>query len=210
MSCTQTKTITTHTKVKITRLTANKPKQINGFNYKSAPPDEHLQAYKLAIANHKFHFQELSDLFHQLYPFPPYTANNFLDFLKNYLGISTTVIEFENKTTTDIKGAWFWENDNRDSIVIKIASHLTYAEKKLCILHEAFHAIQDLDPSFIAIMQTIPMPIRRMVADRIAELSAIETVLPRTKFEKYKYRKNMSNSEIMELFQVSNSLVRYQ
>ncbi len=190
----------------LTQFELKQPKKVKGYCYHFNVPEEHLKEYKQTIYNHGTFYKEACDLFHSLYPQAPYSASHFLEFLKNCWGISATIRPFTNRTELDLKGTWEWDDDLKDSVTIRIENTMTEAQKKLTIIHECFHVIEDLDPSFLAMIEGCHPDIRLRVAERIAEKSAVEAVLPQHEYEHYR-REHKTRSEIADKYRVSMGLV---
>ena len=193
-------------KILLTQFALKQPRTLNGYCYHFNVPDEHREEYKRTIYTHGTFYKEACEVFHQIYPQPPYSADHFVRFLKDYWGISTTVCYFTNPTELDVKGTWNWDDDRKDSVTIRIESTMSTAQKKLTIIHECFHVIQDIDPSFLAMIEGCHPDIRLRVAERIAEKSAVEAVLPRHEYARCK-RDLKTNSQIADIYRVSMTLV---
>lgn len=205
MSSLQTKT--SSSPILLQQFTLKSPRVIHGYCYNHDVPDKHLDEYKKVIREQGAFYQEATDLFHQLYPQPPYSAENFRRFLKDYWGISTTICCFTNPTDLDIRGAWEWDDELRNSVTIRIEDTLPDVQKKLTIIHECFHVIQDLDPSFLAMVESCHPNIRLRIAERIAEKSAVEAVLPEKDHNRCR-REGKTRSQIADMYVVSLGLVR--
>lgn len=193
-------------KLLVTQIALKQPRTVNGYCYHFSVPDSLLPEYRNTIYTHGTFYKEACDLFHELYPQAPYSAGHFVKFLKDCWGISTTVCYFTNPTELDVKGTWEWDNDQRDSVTIRIESTMTDAQKKLTIIHECFHVIQDIDPSFLAMVEGCHPDIRLRVVERIAEKSAVEAVLPRHEYDRCK-REKQTNLQIADRYRVSMRLV---
>ncbi len=194
-------------KIKLNQIAYKQVRIINGYCYDFNVPNRFLSEYTKAIYIHGSFYKEVSDLFHGLYPNNPYSDIHFRKFLKDYWGISTTIICFTNTTDKDVKGAWEWDDEIRkDSVIIRVEDTLSRDEKTLTIIHECFHIIQDIDQSFLAMVQSWHPDIRFKIADQIAEKSAIETILPWDEYDRLR-RDGKRNPEIADLFSISIDIV---
>jgi hypothetical protein len=156
--------------------------------------------------NGSFYF-DLCSIFHKNYPLPPYSDKHFMDFLKNEFGISVTVIGFGNRTRTDLRGIWRWDNQDRTAITIKVDSDLKEHVQATTVIHECFHAIQDLDENFKETIASFHPLIQRNIVERITQKSAVEIVLPLAEVRNCRAKK-MTNAEIADRYCVSMDIVK--
>lgn len=117
--------------------------------------------------------------FHVLYGKPIYSWKDFLRFMKENMGLGVTVMHFENLTDNTIAGTWYWDCVEKKSFTIRLNPFARDAN--ITIGHECVHAIQDIDPDFKQELQSYPIPLQMRIADRVAEMVAIQIFRPREK-----------------------------
>jgi len=200
-------TRTTNDPIVLTKIALKNPAVVNGYTYNSKVPDELQGDYNRAIFEHGLFYQDLSDLFHQTYPNPPYSMEHFTDMLKSHFGFSTTIICFTNLQNTDLKGRWKWDDESMRNFTIWVNNNLPDTVRKTTVIHECLHAVQDVDPKFLTMLGAQHVLLRRPLADRIAQKCAVEMVLPRAEYERC-MRKGMTSAQIADSYAVSMALVR--
>ncbi len=205
MSFSQTKTAS-DSRVHLSQVSLYKPTVVNGYCYNTKVPDELQPEYNRAIYDNGSFYLNLCNLFHKNYPLPPYSHRHFIDFLKNEFGISTTIIGFENRTTTDLRGTWSWDGQDRKAITIKVNAVLKDHVQNIPIVHECLHAIQDLDEEFKILIGGFHPLLQRMIVERITQKTAIEVVLPNAEMKRCKHMK-MTNAQIADRYCVSMDVV---
>jgi hypothetical protein len=203
MSSLQTSRVTA--KVVLHPLPPKNPTIIDGYCYHRPLPTEFQDILKKAVYVHTGFYKELCELFQSKYE-APYTASGFLKFMSNQLGIGYEVRGFDDPDEIPVKGFWQWHDDQ--NVIIAVKGSLPDEQKKLTVIHECFHVIQELDPSFKAMLLSYPIEIRRSLVEKIAEKSAIELAMPRNEYEQCK-RKGFTDGQISSLYDVSISVVRY-
>lgn len=206
MYSSQTKTAN-HSQIQLAQISLYKPTVVNGYCYNTKIPEELQSEYNRAIYENGSFYLELCNLFHRSYPLPPYNDRHFLNFLKNEFGISTTVVGFENRTKTDLRGKWSWDDEDRKAITIKVNTGLKGYVQKATVIHECLHSIQDLDERFKIMIGGFHPLIQRNIVERITQKSVIEIVLPHAEMTKSKHLK-MTNAEIADRYDVSMDIVK--
>lgn len=204
MFCTQTRI--QDEPIVLTSVVLKERAVVDEYTYDSKIPEEFQHRYNLAIFEHGLFYQDLSDLFHQLYPNPPYSAKHFIDLLKNQFGFSVTVRCFTNIQEIDLKGRWKWDDDSMRNFTVWVNDALPDSAKKLTIIHECLHAVQDIDPNFLTMLGNQPEPLRRSIADRIAEKCAVEIVMPYAEYQQCR-RKGWKPAKIADVYCASMSLI---
>jgi hypothetical protein len=205
MFCTQTRT--SDPIITLAQVALKKRSFVNGYSYNSRVPEELQGEYIKVISENGLFYQELCDLFHRFYPTPPYSENDFMDFIKTHMGLSCEAVGFTNTQQVDLRGKWHWDNKDRRSFTVWVNDGLPDSAKKVTIIHECFHVIQDVDPIFLDMLGRQHGLLQRNIADRIAEKCAVEMVLPRAEYERC-MRKGMTSAQIADSYAVSMALVR--
>jgi Zn-dependent peptidase ImmA (M78 family) len=151
----------------------------DGYNYNFEIAEEYIPDYRLAVAALGRHYQWLVDAFHTKYPNPPFRWEDFLDFMKDEIGIEVTVkCNKDGGPDFAFAGTWKWDDQKKKAITIYVNSKHPESKRKVSIIHECIHAIQDLDQEFKEELDTYPHSIIVRIADRVAEKTAISVVLP--------------------------------
>lgn len=166
------------TKVNLKEKTQkHNPSNLNGYKFNSALTAEQVDIYKYWIWKLRPHYSLLINEFHMYAGNPPYTHIDFLDFIDQEFGISSSIIGYDPEEDFPVSGTWFWTGIPNDFVVYLNMSH-PEVRRNVTVLHEAFHVIQDWDEEFKCMINEIPEDMQLKIVERIAELSAIETVIP--------------------------------
>jgi Zn-dependent peptidase ImmA (M78 family) len=99
--------------------------------------------------------------------------------MKDFMGFEITVTHFVNPVDYVVAGIWYWDNGEKKSFTIFI--NPLAPDTNITIAHECVHALQDLDIDFQQELQNYPIPLQLRIADRVAEMSAIQIFMPREK-----------------------------
>ena len=131
------------------------------------------------IASYVKRYDLIFDGFHVFYGEPVYTWQDFLRYMKEVIGFGITIMHFENPADYMIAGTWYWDSVEKKSFTIRL--NPTAKDANITIGHECVHAIQDIDPDFKQELQNYPIPLQMRIADRVAEMVAIQIFRPREK-----------------------------
>ena len=183
------------------------PKTVNGFSYKKAIPKEYSREYQKAICVHGTYYFRFVQEFHRRNPNPPYSFIDFLDFLQDTIGLTATVKPFEYTPEISTFGTWEWDDKERTSFSIFVSPNLHHYKLKTTIIHEAIHPIQDFDYYFQDILESYSYPLRVYLADRIAEKTMVEVLLPTYQVEQDV--KTLNVLQIANKYNVSAEMASY-
>ncbi len=184
-----------YTQQKLLRLThkveQQKPKTIDGYDYKFPVPPKLISDYREAISAHSMRYLPIVHSFHAIYGEPPFNYSKFLDFLRDRMGFTVTIYGFSKDSilemgldvTHETKGTWCWDNEEKSEFSVWVNTDYPTSAQNVTIIHEAMHALQDYDYAFHDILKEYPLPIQLRIAERIAEKTAIAVVLPNVMLE---------------------------
>lgn len=154
------------------------PMQLGKYKYNFAVP-AHLQGeYKTVIAHEGHRYDYLAKDFHDSCFGPPYSYQQFLDFMKSRVGISAEVVTFKNSTTYNTAGTFTWDNSRMEACTVFINDSHPACKQKITVIHEVIHAYQDLDYEFKSRLASCHPDLRLVIAERIAEITAVEVAVP--------------------------------
>lgn len=178
---------------------------IDGYSYNFNIPEDSRTFYFKAIADLKDRYSFIVQEFHELHPEPPYVYQDFLHFVADRIGVNTTVKGFENPTIWKTSGTWGWNNEERSQATIRVNIQEPCARQNMTIIHETIHILQDLDLDFQEQLGLVPANTRLRITERVAELTAVQVVMPSEKVQEDKNR-GLNTSEIAQKYGVSYTM----
>ncbi|GEM_PF-6425396 len=168
------RTLETNTKTEFHKLLPE-----DGSHSNSCFSPQHTLDSEEVIARYAKYYNLIFDGFHVLYGEPIYSWQDFLRFMKDVIGFEITIVHFENPMDSMIAGTWKWDDVEKKSFIILLNS--ATRDANITIGHECVHAIQDIDEDFKQEVENYPLPLRMRIADRVAEMVAIQIFRPREK-----------------------------
>lgn len=183
------------------------PKNINGYKYKNPIPIELVPLYRQAIVENGERYFDLAGLFHESVSSPEYTADNFMKFFKDCYGIGYEIHRYYPNDPTDPVGRWQWKSTDRKNIDIYVSVDAQPVVQKTTIIHECIHVIQEFDHPFTTNLLKYPPELHTVIAERVANKTMAEIVLPKREYEKCK-RLKWTNAKIADYYNVSIGLVK--
>jgi len=193
------------------------PQEIEGFTYNFSIPPKHRGDYQEAIAKYAHMYNPIVEIFHACYPNPPFSYKKFLEFLRDSIGITATVIGFNESNmhtkglelTSSTKGTWHWNNEEKSEISIFLNTDFSTQTHNSTVIHEAIHAIQDFDHNFHEILGSYPIPVQLRIAERIAEKTAISILLPPSMVDEDK-QQGLNPYQVALKYEVSTQMASYE
>jgi hypothetical protein len=162
------------------------PTCIDGYNYKRRIDPEHLEDYKKGVYELTKHFDELLADFLGTNINPPFSSDDFIDYVESRYGFKVDVYGFDRRHHETAKGLFQWQSFEKTELGIWVNVDFPAETQQTTVIHEAIHALQDYDPCFHEKLSKFPESIQLRLAERVAEKTAINIRLPKEMVEKDK------------------------